>query len=258
MLSFSVSVLCLTLITYLLGWKSSLSINIVVLVHLFLQAQPFTASLIFNEVLRVFIGVSIALLVNRRMSTRETEFLNDKIQIEACMQFLLKQYAGVIRKQDAEEEQIPETLTRLEESIESGTQNATSFANNELSETSQYYLKYIAMRRAEALILKDVYAVIAYIQNADPSVPYLSAYLEVLSRSVSVEQPLKEAGEAQQTLQKSLDEEALPKTKEELQDRSAVFFIKQSLEEMISNKQEFIASLSEEEKKRYWQDYSAI
>ncbi len=254
MLTFCFSVLLLTLISFLLGLNGTLSINIVVLVHLFLQQQPFTASLMINEVLRVVIGISVALLINRRMPSKEKEFIEDRRKIEEDMIFLLKQYAIYLKSDQSMDDRIPQALNDLKQAVESGLDHATVFANNELSDTSEYYLKYISMRQSEVMILQDIYAVLALITRTDPAVIPLAEYIEVLAKCVSVQQPLSPAGSAQQKLHKVLESEDLPATKEQLTDRMAIFYISESLEQMISVKLEFMTAITEEEKKRYWQN----
>lgn len=61
---FAVAITSVTLITFLLRWDVTLSVNCVILIQLFLQNKPFTYSLFINETGRLLIGLFTAILMN--------------------------------------------------------------------------------------------------------------------------------------------------------------------------------------------------
>lgn len=158
------AVTILTLVTFIIGWNPTLSINVVVLVHLFLKNLPFTSGLIINEIVRVLIGLSVALMINWRMPTKENEFKKDMIYIEQLMHRILNSIADMLRgktsvqsynadntlpktKSDAESNTcIEKDMIDLESHLKSGMNSAYAFANNDLSSHARYYMNYISLR----------------------------------------------------------------------------------------------------------------
>lgn len=69
-LGFSIAIACVTLITFLLRWDQTLSVNCVVLIQLFLDQKAFTFNLFLNETGRVLIGVLTANIINYIFNVR--------------------------------------------------------------------------------------------------------------------------------------------------------------------------------------------
>lgn len=69
-LGFSIAIALVTLITFLLRWDLTLSVNCVILIQLFLDKKAFTFSLFLNESGRLLIGLLSAVLINWIFNTR--------------------------------------------------------------------------------------------------------------------------------------------------------------------------------------------
>lgn len=250
-LDFCIAVLILALITFLLEWTATLSINVVVLVHMFLQQVPFTGELILNEVIRVMVGLLIALAINWRMPTKENEFKQDMSDIEHSIENMLNTFAEILRGNDRTLQESGTHLKDLEQALDNGMENAYTFANNNLSSHAQYYMKYISMRKTDALILYKLYL---YMQKLDgPTVlsGQLADLMDCVGHAAAIEHPMDEACEKAALLSRSLSKAPIPSTKNELSDITIIHLMKECLEEMLEAKQQFIKALSDEEYKRY-------
>lgn len=62
--AFGLAVFLVVMPSVLLGWADTLSINIVIAVHMFIMNQPFDQHLMMNETYRVAIGLLVALVLN--------------------------------------------------------------------------------------------------------------------------------------------------------------------------------------------------
>ncbi len=78
-LSFAISITLVTLLTFLLRWDSTLSVNCVILIQLFLNSKPFNFNLFLNETGRLLVGVLTALFINWIFNVRfdDTEASGD-------------------------------------------------------------------------------------------------------------------------------------------------------------------------------------
>lgn len=256
---FCIAVVILALITYLLGWTSTLSINVVVLVHMFLQQVPFTADLVLNEIMRVMVGLVIALIINWRLPTRENEFKADMVDIENTMAHMMNSLAEVLRGRIEADDDMDHHLKELEQSLSSAMDNAYAFANNNLSSHAKYYMKYVSFRKMEALIL---YKAFLYLQKLQTSKAYagqaatgysgqLADYIDAAAHSIAIEHPIDEAEAKLAELNNSLDEAELPTTKADLNYFILIHQTKECFDEMADAKKEFIDELSDEEREIY-------
>jgi|GEM_PF-1056061 len=254
--AFCVALIILCLFTYLIGWNGTLSVNVVVLVHLFLQQLPFTSGLILNELIRVFIGLVIALAINWRMPAKEEEFLADMALIEKTMEQMLQTFAAILRGRNVDSRKLEGQLKALETSLDNGMDNAYIFANNNLSDHAQYYMHYIALRKTEVFILYGVYKLIGDINVATDNDYFdLTAdYMEALAHSIALEHPMDDTMAKKAQLDQALTDADLPATQHAFHNRAILLFILSSLEEMLKAKQDFIDELTDDLRERYWTD----
>lgn len=252
--SFMAAVVILTFLTYVIGWNGTLSINVVVLVHMFIQETAFTGGLILNEVIRVMLGLIIALAINWRLPTKENEFLDDMSRIEKTMEDIMKKFANIMRGTEKLTEELGQHLKDLEETLRSGMDNAYTFSNNDLSHHAKYYMHYISLRETEALILYKVYLYIQKLSNRDIRAERMADYMDAIGHSIAMEHPMDDTRDKLKAVTDSLDSASLPTNKNDLNDIAMLYFIKGSLEEMMQAKDDFINELTEAEIERYWRE----
>lgn len=250
--AFCIGVIILAVITYVIGWNSTLSINVVVLVHLFLQQMPFTAALLENEILRVFIGLVVALIINWRMPTKEREFLKDMADIENTLEHALNTLASVLRGEEKLTAEFGDHLKGLGDTLQSGMDNAYTFANNNLSSHAKYYMHYISLRKTDTLILFNIYHFVREDIAVNEYTMKLADCMDEFGHSIALEHPMDDLEQKREDLNHAIAEASLPATKKELRDRSLIFFISGSIQEMVEAKEQFIDALSDEEKEHYW------
>lgn len=252
LMAFCISVTVLALITFVIGWNPTLSINVVVLVHLFLQNEPFTGALIGNEIIRVLIGLSIALVINWRMPNKENEFRKDMKDIEQKMQSILNSAACILRGAEADKAETAKAVSELDNCLKKGMNNAYIFANNNLSSHAKYYMDYISLRESESMIISNVCSYAGQIEICDETTGVLADLVDGIAHCIALEHPLDVLAETHKRLETAIDSEPLPQNKTELKNRAIVYFIKGSLDEMLGQKQSFIDEITDEERSRYW------
>ncbi|MCI2062313.1 MAG: aromatic acid exporter family protein [Eubacteriaceae bacterium] len=252
--AFCAAIVLLTFITYAIGWNPTLSINVVVLVHIFIQQVPFSGELVFNEIIRVTVGMLIALAINWKLPTMEKQMRQDIVYIENDIRDILHTFAEILR---ANEKVSPETaarLTELRQHLISGKENAYKFENNNLLPHAKYYANYISMRQTEGLIIYNIYKHIQKIEKFDESTDKLADYIDAIGHGIAMEHEMDEIKEQSAAAGEALDNIHLPATNDELYEIALKFFIMGSLEEMIEAKERFIETLTHEEITRYWTD----
>jgi len=69
---------------------------------------------------------------------------------------------------------------------------------------------------------------------------------------IAFEHSMDEIFEKAEIAGKALDESELPAARSGLNDIALLYFIRESLGEMVDSKEQFITSLSEKQRQRYW------
>jgi uncharacterized membrane protein YgaE (UPF0421/DUF939 family) len=249
--SFCLAVLILTFLTYLLGWNSTLSVNVVVLVHLFMQQLPFTGALIVNETIRVVIGMLIALAINWRQPDREDEFISDMANIEQMMSHILATFANILRGNEKCTEELSRHLTELKDYLASGKSNAYFFANNNLAPHAAYYMHYISMRQAQSLMLYIIYRYIEKMDDISSCPKEIISYADAIARGVALGHDRDEIAEQAENAAEALNRGRLPETQEVFLNLSLCYSVKRGCDEIVEAQNDFIASLTDEERSRY-------
>lgn len=108
------------------------------------------------------------------------------------------------------------------------------------------------MRRTEAFILYKIYRQINKLENVNENTVKMADYLDAIGHGIAFEHPMDEIFETAEIAGKALNESELPVERSGLKNIALLYFIKESLGEMVDAKEEFILSLSEEQRQRYW------
>jgi len=252
--AFCAAIILLTFLTYAIGWGTTLSINVVVLVHIFIQQVPFSGELIFNEIIRVTIGMLIALAINWKLPTMEKQMRRDIVYIENDISDILHTFAEILRGREKATAETAGRLTGLRQHLISGKENACKFENNNLLPHAKYYVNYISMRQTEGLIIYNIYKYIQKIKKLDESTYSLADYIDAIGHGIAMEHEMDEIKERSAAAGITLSNTRLPATSDELYEVALKYFIMGSLEEMTEAKERFIATLTPEETARYWTD----
>jgi uncharacterized membrane protein YgaE (UPF0421/DUF939 family) len=199
-------------------------------------------------------GLIIALAINWRLPTKEDEFLEDMSKIEKTIQNIMAKFAGIMRGTEKVTDDIALHLKELEVFLHSGMDNAYTFANNDLSHHAKYYMHYVAMRETEAFILYKVYVYIQKLSTLDINAHKMADYMDSIGHCVAMEHPMDDTKDKLKIVTEALDSAPLPTNKTQLSDLALLYFIKESLEEMMQAKDDFIKELTIAEIERYWSE----
>ncbi|MDD3219084.1 MAG: aromatic acid exporter family protein [Lachnospiraceae bacterium] len=249
--AFTLAVLGIVLLSVLLGWADTLSVNIVIAVHLFMMHQPFTQHLVINETERVIIGMTVAFLVNWYTPNREAAYQKRFSSLESEMSQLLILYGSFLRGQQAMDTG-EAMLKSIKKKIEDGMRDAQNFYNNTLRLHAKYYVNYMGMREREWVLLSNIKKELDTLQNVPQSGAYLAEYAEEMAKTIAVERPLEEWGKNYETVYEKMNAIPLPSDRVEFQEQTALFSVLNDFNEIVQIKRNFIAGLTETQKKRYW------
>lgn len=247
--------------SYLLRLQDGIAMCSVLVTH-FLIDKNMDAIFVFNELLLMFIGTSMGILLNLYMPSSR-KYLEEEIKhTEYKMKELLRELSKYIQlepsnstvrynKQEFDEKlnvMIEELVLLLQKAI----QKAYNNMNNTLKNHTKYYLEYFVMRREQVTILKRIYSKIALLtmiprqgkQIADTIVEIENNFHEYNNAVALINEFNK--------IKAGFKEEANPVTREEFENRAVLYLILTDLENFLYLKKDFVEQLTEKEIQLYW------
>jgi uncharacterized membrane protein YgaE (UPF0421/DUF939 family) len=209
-----------------------------VLVTQYLIEKDLSWSIIANEFLLMTIGVGFALLLNLYMPDVEKRLKEDQVVIETMFRKILTNMAAYLN-QHGKERNLFESCDDLKGYIQEGESWAKNHAENQLLSSDNYYLEYFIMRKMQSNSLKDMLKILEKITVEAEQVENIQRLLEFTAETFA------ENNDGQAILDKVAEvyeeyrQKALPKTREEFENRAQLFQLLQIFQSFIEIKAEF-------------------
>ncbi|MFK4568306.1 aromatic acid exporter family protein [Enterococcus sp. UD-01] len=209
-----------------------------VLVTQYLIEKDLSWSIIANEFLLMTIGVGFALLLNLYMPDVEKSLKEDQVVIETMFRKILTNMAAYLN-QHGKERNLFESCDDLKGYIQEGENWAKNHAENQLLSSDNYYLEYFIMRKMQSNSLKDMLKILEKITVEAEQVENIQRLLEFTAETFA------ENNDGQAILDKVAEvyeeyrQKALPKTREEFENRAQLFQLLQIFQSFIEIKAEF-------------------
>lgn len=195
-----------------------------------------------NEILNLFIGITVALIANLYMPNVESEIKEIIAKVDENYREILHMMARTLRKdQDDFQKSLFEETSAL---LKKGREQATLNVQNTLMNADTYYVSYFAMRKKQFEILSHILQEFEYIERDFEHVEMVADFLDRTSEC------LKEKNTGQwvlmdlRALKGGFKEMALPETREEFETRAILYNIIVEIEAFIQTKLSFVKEVS--------------
>ncbi|WP_084767007.1 aromatic acid exporter family protein [Clostridium nigeriense] len=196
---------------------------------------------IINELLIMIIGIGIASIANLFMPSLHSEFNKDKEYIEKSYKVILTKMSKSLLtcSVDRDEEKIiREIEKRLNESLE----RAYKISNNYLMKSNSYYLDYINMRKNQFDIIKKLRSHFEKFYMSFEQTYMISKFTKNVADQIKDENDCKELLENLEILKLGFKEMALPKTREEFENRAQLLQFLNDMEDLLRIKRNFVST----------------
>lgn len=240
------------LLTEILGWRGTLSVNAVIGTH-FLATQDFTISFMLNEFYLVFIGISIAIILNlvHINNAHENGLIHRMRHVEHQMKQILIELAGYLVREKTGE-RVWDDLIFLEKELEENLELANEYHNNTFQSHQDYYMEYFEMRLKQCGALHNLHAELKRMRDLPKQARVVADFIMDITQFVTeMNDPVKQIAELEGLLQK-LREEPLPKTHEEFENRAELYHVLMDLEEFLLYKKRFVEEIDATQFRIYW------
>ena len=225
-----------------LAYKLNIEVGIapcsVLVSHLLLE-QSTSISWITNELLLMVVGAGIAILFNLYMPSKENQLLQLRDEIEEKMKQVLINFSLVLREGHSNEK-VEFLIKELSKDLKNAEKLAYMESNNQLlSQNDDYMIQYFDMRQQQVKILAEM--------SIDLSVcSLLTKQNKILARLF--QQTAEQLHESNTAIDLTKDIElmlhdfrnsTLPKTREEFENRAALFVLLNDFTRFIQIKKDF-------------------
>ena len=234
------------------GWRSTISVNAVVIVHL-LTKQDFSAAAIWNEFLLVFIGVVLAMILNlfHANFSHRRKIISDMRDAESSLQSILGELAAYLSGDEAQRN-VWENIRALEDRIKSYIKSASEYQENTFQSHPEYYISYFEMRYEQCRILHDLNDELARIRSMPEQAGLIADYLRYLAEYViEINHPTPQITRLDEIFEQ-LREGEPPKTCDEFEDRAMMYHILMDIQDFLVHKADFVSKLDQAQIRRYW------
>ena len=253
-IEYGVFLFFVVLMTEWLGWRSTLSVNAVIGTH-FLTTQDFSAAFVINELLLVFIGITIAIILNlfHVNSTHENGIIQSMRHVEHEMKKLLTELSSYLM-QSATGAHVWDDLIHLEKELEDYLEMASEYHHNTFQSHQDYYMSYFEMRMKQCGAIHNLHSELRRMRQMPKQAHIVADYILSISEYLTeMNDPKKQIEELEEILEE-LRREPLPETHEEFENRAELYHVLMDIEEFLLYKKRFVEEINETQFRVYWKN----
>ena len=251
-IAYAVYIFAVIFICQMFGWQATISVNSVIGIH-FLTSKDFSLSFIFNEFLLVFIGITIAVLLNlfHDYKSQEDKLIQSMRDTEERLQMILGGLAAYLSGKNMQWD-VWNDIRRLEQDLEGYIKNAYEYQGNSFQSHPGYYTEYFEMRLNQLGMLHNLHYEVKKIRSMPRQAMVIADYiLYMMDYVVEVNSPDEQIARLEEIFA-DMKKETLPESREEFEARAVLYHILMDIEEFLLFKKRFVESLDEKKLERYW------
>lgn len=241
------------LICELSGWRSTISVNVLIGLH-FLLFQDFSWKFIYNEFMLVLIGIALAFVLNLFHDNQNQKHMIEKSMrySEEQLQMILKETAEYLLNEETERS-VWADIDALESQLDEFKQEAHEYQDNTFYSHPEYYIRYFDMRMEQCIILNNLHDNLKKLRSIPKQAGMIAEYMIYLADYViEINIPGKQLDRLHQIFE-DMRAEALPVTREEFENRALLYHVLMDLEDFLMAKAEFVNGMDQVQKKTYWE-----
>lgn len=234
------------------GWRSTISVNAVVVAHL-LTKQDFSAAAIWNEFLLVLIGVVLAMVLNlfHANFSHKRKIISDMRDTENRLQSILRNLAAYLSG-DETRHNVWDDIRALEDRIKGYIKSASEYQENTFHSHPEYYISYFEMRYEQCRVLHNLNDEMVRIRSMPEQSVLIGDYLLYLAEYViEINHPTLQITRLGEIFEEMRNGEP-PKSSGEFEDRAMIYHILMDIQDFLALKEEFVSKLDPAQISRYW------
>ncbi len=148
---FAVYILIFTFFMYKFDTKSAIITNVVLVMQIY-SLETISASILLNQLMLMFIGLSVALVLNIFTLNIEDELIEYQIKVETLLNSIFHNM-GLCLNNECGEEIVGEELEELDKVLSKSRIRAYDYLNSFYIKQNNYYIEFFIMRKQQSQII---------------------------------------------------------------------------------------------------------
>ncbi|MES0855586.1 aromatic acid exporter family protein [Geobacillus sp. G4] len=223
-------------VTVRLKINEGIATSSVIILHLY-AAKDITWGLVANEILLVAVGIGVALLMNMYMPSAEKELKEYQRIVEDLFRIILKEIVRYLRTNELDWD--GKELPLAAETLEKAKKLAMRHADNQLWRNEDEYVRYFRMRERQLEIIEHMLPLVTSLVYTVEQRMMVADFIDELSDAIhpgnTADRFLRRLAEMREQFKAM----PLPKTREQFEERAALFHLVRELERYLIIKSEF-------------------
>lgn len=236
----TIGLLLLTFIpvTVRLNITEGIATSSVIILH-FYAAKEFTLSVVVNELMLIFIGIGVALVVNVYMPSVENKLKEYQRIVEDLFRIIFKEIVRYLRTNEMNWD--GKELALAGDVLQQAKQAALRNMENHFLRNEDGYYHYFRMREKQLEIIERVLPLVTSLTYTVDQRNMIADFMDELSDAIhpgnTAERFLRQLND----MRKQFETMPLPKTREEFEERAALLHLVKELEQYLIIKSQFRA-----------------
>jgi len=236
---FSLYILIFTFLMYKFDTKVALVLNVVLVMQIY-SLEELSFSILLNEFGLMFLGISVALIIDLFIIDIEDELIEYQKKVEYLLQSIFNNM-GKCLENECKTEVVSDELDHLNELLSIGNLRAYDYMNNYYIQENNYYVEYFSMRKRQYYTIKLMQKFLTLKFLEEKEVKLLKDFTDNFVNNTKVlntcESQIKILKDIKHHFTYVSD---LPSNQNKLQNRIALHQYLYSLEDLVSVKMRFI------------------
>lgn len=253
-LAYGIYILLVIIVSELLKIKSTISVSAVIGMH-FMTAEEITLEFTENEFALVFVGITIAFILNlfHDYKGQKERLLQGIVYAETGMKQILADLAAFLLKQDVERD-VWQEIDSMEKKLQELIREAYEYQDNTFQSHPGYYIDYFEMRSKQCGILRNLHTEVKRMRSMPEQARIVAEYVLYLKDYVTEKNRPKAQMERLHKMIESMEQQPLPESREELVSCALLYHILMDIGEFLQFKEQFVNLMDENKLRIYWKE----
>lgn len=253
-LAYGIYILIIIIISEFLKIRATISVSAVIGMH-FMTAEELTLEFTQNEFLLVFIGISIAFILNLFYDYRgqKGRLLHGIAYAESTMKLILSDLAAYLLNENVERN-VWQEIDSMERKLQELLHEAYEYQDNTFQSHPGYYIDYFEMRAKQCSILRNLHSEVKRMRSMPVQAQIVAEYVLYLKDFVTEKNKPKEQMEKLHELIESMEHQPLPTSRDEFISRALLYHILMDIGEFLQYKEQFVSLMDEHKLRIYWKE----
>ncbi len=244
-LSFALYLFLFIILCQLFGLQSAI-VPVSVLVGHILSEQRFTADILLNEFLLLFVGAGVGVLMNIYLRRNIRKMEQNKRALDGEIKRILEHMSQVVLIADKSDYNA-DCFVRLNTLLDEAQSTAAQNMLNTLFHADDRDVLYLEMRRKQCVLLQEMYRAVKELNSTPEQSHVISDFLKKISEEYHEQNDVNSLYSEADEIISRMKQEKMPETRTEFENRAILYALLLKIKDFLYIKRAFMRSRSDGE-----------